>query len=131
ACVNVDDDHPWPAAGSDQALQGPPERVGQGHWPTCLPVHVDMDKVTTGRGQGFVPGEQPDVVAHAGVAQVRHAQPGFNGLRKSQRSEVVALCLDHQADDLATVDIQYALLDQPAIDGRIEPAVVHDIVDMA
>jgi hypothetical protein len=62
---------------------------------------------------------------------VRHAQTGLHVLREGKRRKVVALRLDDQANGFAVVDVQHALLDQVGVDRRVEPAVVHDVVDVA
>ncbi|MCY1541891.1 hypothetical protein D9M68_776050 [compost metagenome] len=60
-----------------------------------------------------------------------HTQAGLHGLRESQRREIVALGFHHETNDLATMDVQRAPLDQPSVHSGVEPAVVDDVVDVA
>src|SRR4051812_2738329 len=61
---------------------------------------------------------------------MRHANTGFDALRISQRRKVIALRLDDEPNRRTRMDVEYATLDQEAVDRRVEPAVVDDVVDV-
>jgi hypothetical protein len=51
--------------------------------------------------------------------------------RERSAAEVVTVTFDRKPDDLAVVDVEHSLVDQEAIDDRIEVAVVLNVIDMA
>ena len=60
-----------------------------------------------------------------------HTNAGLDGLRKSQRGEIVALGFNHQTDRGTVVNVQHALLNQMGVHGGVEPTVVHHVVHVA
>src|SRR5688572_7890013 len=75
--------------------------------------------------------EEADLVAHAGAAQVRDAECGHHRLRVLERREVVAARLDNEADHVALLDVERALLDQPRVHDGVEERVIDDVVEVA
>ena len=89
-----------------------------------------MNEVALCRSVMIVIAKQPDSVAHAAGAELLDTQSGVHDVGKSHRCEVIALRLDNKADDVATLDIENALLNQILIDCRIKERVVDDVVDV-
>src|SRR5262249_9580992 len=52
-------------------------------------------------------------------------------VRKAQALEIIALRLDHQADDRAVERLEHALLDQVAVHHGVEKRIMLNIVDVA
>src|SRR2546427_12843464 len=72
----------------------------------------------------------PDLVMHAGVAELGDAEPGVDRFRKGDRPLVRALRFDADGDDVIERDVEPALLDQVTVDEGVEVRVVHDVVDV-
>jgi hypothetical protein len=64
--------------------------------------------------------EEPDLVANAPVAVPGNPQVGVHYVREGDRFEGSALRFNDQADDWAILDVQSPLIDQVAVDERIE-----------
>ena len=65
---------------------------------------------------------------------MRHANTRYNLIGKRQGRKVVALSFNDQADHVTLpggMNIEGAPLDQQTVDGGVEPAEIHDIVDMS
>lgn len=82
-------------------------------------------------GLGSVFREKPNLVTHAGRANMRHPDAGNELFRKSQRRKIIALGFNHQADDCTAMNVDGPTLYQQAVDGGVKPAVVNDVVDVA
>ena len=117
--------------GNHQRLQHGTQPLGHRHRTARGAVHINMDEMPGGGAQRLALGKQPHLITHTGAPQPRHTDARLHRLRKRQRSKIIALGFDHQANGFTGVDIQHALLYQVGVDGRVEPAVIHDIVHMA
>src|SRR3546814_11191583 len=69
-----------------------------------------MHKMTVRSAERFALLENSDFIAHAAIAQFSHLKARFNGVRKSDRREILALGFDNEADDGAIMHIKQALL---------------------
>ena len=87
-----------------------------------------MDEASGGASQGLALDEYGQLVLHRGVAQPAYRQAHLDALRKRYRRLVVAGRTDHQRNHRAMVDIQSALLDQQAVHGAVEKAVIDHVV---
>src|SRR5438128_5646030 len=74
--------------------------------------------------------EEADLVPHAGVADLRHAQARLDPLGKDERPVEPAGRLHHQADHLARGELEQPPVDQPAVHQRVEVGVVGRVVDV-
>src|SRR6185437_121918 len=72
-----------------------------------------------------------DLVAHAAVAKLAHAQPGIDGFREGDRLEIATERLDHEADHRTLLDVEAALSDQVFVHYRVEIGVVDNVVEVA
>ena len=79
----------------------------------------------------IVRAEQSDLVTHGTVTEFRHAQACMHGLRKCKTLYVGATRIHGKTNDGCVVNIKAALSDQVFVDYGVEPAVIHDVVDVA
>jgi hypothetical protein len=103
---------------------------GYRHGAIAAALDVDVHEMAGRAGQGIVVAVKRDLVAHAGIAQLGHANAGVDGVREADRAEVSAARIDDEADDVALVDVEHATFDQELVHRRINIRVVHDIGDM-
>src|SRR3546814_8448905 len=87
-----------------------------------------MHKMTVRSAERFALLKNSDFIAHAAIAQFSHLKARFNGVRKSDRREILATGFDNQADDGAIMHIKHALFHQVAVHSRIEVRVIGDII---
>src|SRR3546814_16777199 len=87
-----------------------------------------MHKMTVRSSERFALLENSDFIAHAAIAQFSHIKARFNGVRKSDRREILATGFDNQADDGDIMHIKHALFHQVAVPSRIEIRVIGVII---
>ena len=109
-------------ASRPERLQKAPEEIGKRHGSARLAIHIDMDEMPFGGGIVVIAAEQPDLIAHRAVADMGDAKPGGQRLRIGQRLGEAAAILNHQPDDLASLQIEEAAGDQGAVHHRVEIA---------
>ena len=91
----------------------------------------DVDEMAF-RGRRFMAGgEQAHLPTHAAVAEFGDAQAGLHDFGEGDGAIVPAAGFHHQADGVAMVDVEQALLDQPGVHHGIEPAIIDHVVDVA
>src|SRR5690606_14274652 len=91
----------------------------------------DMDEMAVRRRLVVVVAENSDLPAHAGAADTSHPQARGDAVRKADAAVKPAAALDAEADDRIAPGIEPALADQEVGDGRVEIAVLVDVVDVA
>lgn len=101
------------------------------HRLVAAPIDVHMHEMAGGGRHWLVIAENRQLVAHAGVAQLRHPHAHVHGVRKRHRTEIRAARVDHQPDHLVGVDVEHPVRDQELIHGRVEKAVVLDVSHMS
>ncbi len=95
------------------------------------PIDEDVDEVAVRGRQRIALAEDRDRVGDGAVAELVHAHAGQDARRVRERRVVLATRLDDEPDRVAARRIEAALADQALVHGRVEEAVVRDVVDVA
>src|SRR3546814_17608924 len=90
------------------------------HRATALLIDVHMHKMTVRSAERFALLENSDFIAHAAIAQFSHLKARFNGVRKSDRREILANGFDNQADDGDITHHKNALFHHVDVHRRID-----------
>lgn len=114
----------------EQRLHRFAQPPGNPHGLPRQPVDEDMHKIADRGWLLIVLFEDADLIAHAGITQLPHAQASINDIGKLNRLEKLAMRLDSEADLVAAAEVQPAGFHQIAVDDGIEEFVVDDIVDV-
>ena len=114
-----------------QLLQHGARGGGDGHRQVAGPVDINMHEVAERSWQGIVVPVQTDFIAHARRAQLTDTNAGVHDIGKRQRLVIAAAAVDDKPDHVAAMDIEHATCDQERVHGRVEVAVIDDVVDVA
>ena len=98
--------------------------------PAAFTIHIDVDEEALCSGRGTALHEQADFVADGAVADAADGDAGLHFLREGHGAGVGAAGFHDEADHRPLFDIEQAMFHQPGVHGRIEEAVIDDVVDM-
>src|SRR5260370_21923835 len=95
------------------------------------PVDVDVHEVAGGGRLRVAGAEEGQLVAHAGIAQLRHAHARIDRVGEGERAGEAAARLHHHSEDRAQRQVENAAVEEEAVHCRVEERVVHGVVDVA
>src|SRR5690606_6255895 len=101
-------------------LEAGPDLRRNRHRPLHAALDKDMDEMAGGGGMRLAFPEQADLMAHRGIAQLRHPQAGINGFGKIDGLMKAAGGLDYETNHLVIDHIQPAESDHVIVHQRVE-----------
>src|SRR2546421_11200034 len=112
-----------PGSALADRCQGGAPAVRQVHRPPGRAIDQHMDELALRRSLGAAVGKYADPVVDTRPAELSDRKADLDLLRKFERREIGAARLDDQRDRVAALDVEEALVDQPAVHGAVEPLV--------